>query len=64
MAERVITHLGHTVMLKLRGKPTTLFRVFLNKKYAMGISDGDNIAKNVENFSFIYKGWTAGVVIC
>jgi len=57
-AERVITHLGHTVMLTLRDTPTSLFRVFLPKRYSRVISDGDiiAIARDREGLSFIYKG--------
>ena len=42
--ERVITHLGHTVMLTLRDTPTSLFSLFLPKQYARVVSDGDIIA--------------------
>ena len=57
-AERVVTHLGHTVMLTLREAPTSLFRVFLPKRYAKVISDGDIIAivRAREGLSFIYEG--------
>ena len=57
-AERVVTHLGHTVMLTLREAPTSLFRVFLPKRYAKVVSDGDIIAivRAREGLSFIYEG--------
>jgi len=57
-AERVVTHLGHTVMLTLRDAPTSLFRVFLPKRYATVVSDGDIIAivRAREGLSFIYEG--------
>lgn len=40
-AERVVTHLGHTVMLTVKDLPNKLIKIFLPKRYARVISDND-----------------------
>ena len=58
-AGRVVTHLGHTVLLTIRNQTRLILKVFLPKRYARVVSDTDivNINTNPETYCLVYKGF-------
>ena len=58
-AERVVTHLGHTVLLTIKNQTRYILKVFLPKRYARVVSDTDivNVNMNPETYCLIYKGF-------
>ena len=58
-AERVVTHLGHTVLLTIKNQTRYILKVFLPKRYARVVSDTDivNVNTNPETYCIIYGGF-------
>ena len=58
-AERVVTHLGHTVLLTIRNQTRYILKVFLPKRYARVVTDTDivNVNMNPETYCLVYKGF-------
>lgn len=58
-AERVMTHLGHTVLLTVKDSPRHILKLFLPKRYARVVSDTDILHANMnpEILCLVYRGF-------
>ena len=58
-AERVMTHLGHTIPLTIKNQTRYILKVFLPKRYARVITDTDImfVNTNPEYYCLIYRGF-------